>query len=173
MLSSDLQGMEEEVKRGQATLTAPPPLLTEPSGARIWGELGSHSAAQSHAAAPTPPHSGARTVTFLFPSSSLPVCLSPVARHPFPGSVFLSTAASSPVPIFLCEAHSNPLFLRIMMCACGKNHIQVPGSLNFVVFILAGVLGLFLWMDMMKINLSLTTTSKISQAMPREVSSGT
>ena len=99
--------------------------------------------------------------------------LSPVARQPFPGSVFLSKAPSLPVPIFLYVAHSSPLFLHKMMCACGKNHIQVPGSLNFIVFILAGVLGLFLWMDMMKINLSLTTTSKISQAMPREVSSGT
>ena len=77
------------------------------------------------------------------------------------------------MPIFPCVAHSNPLFLHIMMCTCGKNHIQAPGSLNFVVFILAGVLGLFLWMDMMKINLSLTTTSKISQPMPREVSNGT
>ena len=86
---------------------------------------------------------------------------------------YFSPASSSPVPIFPCVAHSNPLFLHIMMCTCGKNHIQAPGSLNFVVFILAGVLGLFLWMDMMKINLSLTTTSKISQPMPREVSNGT
>ena len=79
VLSSDLQGLEEEVKWGQATLKAPPPLLTEPSGAQIWREFGSHSAAQPHAAAPTPPHSGARTVTFLFNTVSIlkPSRLSP------------------------------------------------------------------------------------------------
>ena len=71
VISSDLQGLEEEVKWGQATLKALPPLLTEPSGAQIWREFGSHSAAQPHAAAPTPPHSGARTVTFLFNTVSI------------------------------------------------------------------------------------------------------
>lgn len=55
----------------------------------------------------------------------------------------------------------------------GSTMFQIPGSLNFGVFMLCGILGLFLWMEMMKINLSLTTTSRISQATPREVSSGT